>query len=158
KYLPAYLPGRPNVIVVNMPGGGGSLMANWAYNVAPRDGSVVAMPLSTVPMNQVIAPDQVRYDANKFGWIGNLEQATEVILTFHTSPTKSINDAMARETPMAATGKNSITYQLLALSNKLLGTKFKVVLGYNSGRVLAVERGEADGTASTLQNLPALAP
>src|SRR5262249_55227839 len=52
KYLAQYVPGRPNVIVVNMPGGGGTLMANWAYNIAPRDGSVVAMPLSTLPMNQ----------------------------------------------------------------------------------------------------------
>src|SRR5262249_26201471 len=158
KYLAQYVPGRPNVIVVNMPGGGGTLMANWAYNIAPRDGSVVAMPLSTLPMNQIIAPDQIRYDANRFGWIGNLEQARGVIFTFHSSPTKSIQDARVRETPMAATGKNSIIYQLLTLSNKLLGTRFKVVLGYNSGRVLAIERGEVDGSASTLENIPALAP
>jgi tripartite-type tricarboxylate transporter receptor subunit TctC len=59
---------------------------------------------------------------------------------------------------MAGTGKNSIIYQLLTLSNKLLDTRFKVVLGYNTGRVLAVERGEVDGTGSTLQNIPAMAP
>jgi len=158
RYFTNYIPGRPNIVVVNMPGGGGTLLANWAYNIAPKDGSVIAMPLSTLPMNQVIAPEQIRYDANRFNWIGNLEQATGVIFTFHSSPTKTIQDAMARETPMAGTGKNSIIYQLLTLSNKLLGTKFKVVLGYTNGRVLAIERGEVDGTASTLQNIPALAP
>jgi tripartite-type tricarboxylate transporter receptor subunit TctC len=158
KYFVNYVPGKPNIVIVNMPGGGGTIHANWAYNIAPKDGSVINMNLSTLPMNQVIAPDPVRYDANKFNWIGNLEKATGVILTWHTSPTKTMQDAMQRETPMGGTGKNSIIYQLLTLSNKLLDTKFKIVLGYNTGRVLAIERGEVDGTASTLQNIPAMAP
>jgi tripartite-type tricarboxylate transporter receptor subunit TctC len=158
KYFVNYMPGKPTIVIVNMPGGGGTLLANWAYNVAPKDGSVLNMGLSTLPMNQVIAPDPVRYDANRFNWVGNLEKATGTILTWHTSQTKTMQDAMARETPMAGTGKNSIIYQLLTMSNKLLDTKFKVVLGYNTGRVLAVERGEVDGTASTLQNIPAMAP
>jgi tripartite-type tricarboxylate transporter receptor subunit TctC len=158
KYVVNYLPGKPIVTVVNMPGGGGTILANWAYNVAPKDGSVICMGLSTLPMNQIIAPGPVRYDANRFNWIGNLEKATGVIVTWHTSPTKTMQDAMRRETPMAGTGKNSIIYQLLTMANKLLDTRFKVVLGYNTGRVLAVERGEVDGTASTLQNIPAMAP
>ncbi len=158
KYFTNHLPGKPNIVVVNMPGGGGTILANWCYNVAPKDGSVICMPLSTMPLNQVIAPEPVRYDANRVGWVGNLEKATGTILTWHTSPTKTIADAMQRETPMAGTGKNSIIYQLLTLSNHIIGTKFKVVLGYSTGRVLAVERGEVDGTGSTLQNIPAMAP
>jgi tripartite-type tricarboxylate transporter receptor subunit TctC len=158
KYFANYVPGKPTIVVSNMPGGGGTILANWAYNIAPKDGSVIAMGLSTLPMNQIIAPGPVRYDANKFNWIGNLEKATGVILTWHTSQTKTMEDARRRETPMAGTGKNSIIYQLLTMSNKLLDTRFKVVLGYNTGRVLAVERGEVDGTGSTLQNIPAMAP
>jgi tripartite-type tricarboxylate transporter receptor subunit TctC len=158
KYFTSHLPGKPNIVVVNMPGGGGTILANWCYNAAPKDGSVICMPLSTMPLNQVIAPEPVRYDANRVFWIGNLEKATGTILTWHTSQTKTMQDAMRRETPMAGTGKNSIIYQLLTLSNHIIGTKFKVVLGYSTGRVLAVERGEVDGTGSTLQNIPAMAP
>jgi tripartite-type tricarboxylate transporter receptor subunit TctC len=158
KYFVHHMPGNPNLVVVNMPGGGGTLLANWAYNVAPKDGTIIAMGLSTLPMNQVIAPDPVRYDSNKFNWVGNIEKATGTILTWRSSKTKTMQDARERETPMAGTGKNSIIYQLLTLSNKLLDTRFKVVLGYNTGRVLAVERGEVDGTGSTLQNIPAMAP
>src|SRR5262245_2180985 len=73
KYFPAHMPGRPNVIVVNMPGAAGVSMTNWAYNVAPKDGTIIGMPNLTVPMNQVIILDQVRYDATKLNWIGNLE-------------------------------------------------------------------------------------
>jgi tripartite-type tricarboxylate transporter receptor subunit TctC len=158
KHFTNYLPGKPTITVVNMPGGGGTILANWCYNIAPKDGSVICMPLSTMPLNQVIAPDPVRYDANKVFWVGNLENATGAILTWHTSQTKTIEDARRRETPMAGTGKNSIIYQLLTLSNHIIGTKFKVVLGYSTGRVIAVERGEVDGTASTVQNIPAMAP
>jgi tripartite-type tricarboxylate transporter receptor subunit TctC len=158
KYFTNYLPGKPTITVVNMPGGGGTILANWCYNIAPKDGSVICMPLSTMPLNQVIAPGPVRYDANKVFWVGNLENATGTILTWHTSQTKTIEDARRRETPMAGTGKNSIIYQLLSLSNHIIGTKFKIVLGYSTGRVLAVERGEVDGTASTIQNIPAMAP
>lgn len=158
KYLSRQLPGNPTIAVVNMPGGGGTILANWCYNIAPRDGSVICMPLSTMPLNQVIAPEPVRYDASRVSWIGNLERATGTILTWHTSPTRSIEDAIRRETPMAGTGKNSIIYQLLSLSNHIIGTRFKIVLGYSTGRVLAIERGEVDGTASTLQNIPAMAP
>src|SRR5262245_36238674 len=47
---------------------------------------------------------------------------------------------------------------MLTRSTHPLHTTFKVVLGYSTGRVLAVERGEVDGTGSTLQNIPAMAP
>jgi tripartite-type tricarboxylate transporter receptor subunit TctC len=154
----ANIPGKPTVIIMNMPGGGGLTMANWAYNIAPRDGTVVAMPLSTVPINQLVLPDQVKYDAGKFNWLGNIEGGDSVIFTWKTSHTKTIADARKNETVMAGTGKNSIIYQLLTLSNFALQTKFKIVLGYTEGRVLAIERGEADGSVSTMQNFPALAP
>lgn len=158
RYLPNYIPGRPNVIVVNMPGAAGVSMTNWAYNVAPRDGTVIGMPNLTVPMNQVIIPDQVRYDATKLNWIGNLEEATLSLFTYHTSKTKTIRDAMAQETIMGVSSKSSVLYQMLALSNKLLGTKFRIVLGYEGNRVISIERGEIEGSASTLQNYAGIAP
>jgi tripartite-type tricarboxylate transporter receptor subunit TctC len=152
------MPGRPNVIVMNMPGAAGVSMTNWAYNVAPRDGTIIGMPNLTVPMNQVIIPDQVRYDATKLNWIGNLEEATASLFTWHTSKTKTIHDAQTRETIMGVSSKASVLYQMLALSNKLLDTKFKIILGYEGNRVIAVERGEIEGSASTLQNYAGIAP
>ena len=157
RYFPNHLPGKPSVIVVNMPGAAGVTLANWAYNVAPRDGTVLGMPNLTVPMNQVITPDQVRYDAAKLNWIGNLEQATLSLFTWHASKTKTIEDARTRETIMGVSSKASVLYQMLALSNRLLNTKFKIILGYEGNRVLAIERGEVEGSASTLQNFPGIA-
>ncbi len=158
RYFNVHVPGKPGIVVVNMPGGGGLTMANWAYNIAPKDGSVIAMPLTTLPINQLILPESVRYDAAKLNWIGNLEEATGAIFTWHSSATKTIKDARERETTLAGTGKNSIIYQLATLANTAIGTKFKVILGYTQGRVIAIERGEVEGSASTLENFTAMAP
>jgi len=158
KYFPNHMPGRPAVVVMNMPGAAGVSMTNWAYNVAPRDGTIIGMPNLTVPMNQVIIPDQVRYDATKLNWIGNLEEATASLFTWHTSKTKTIQDAIARETIMGVSSKASVLYQMLALSNKLLNTRFKIILGYEGNRVISIERGEIEGSASTLQNYAGIAP
>jgi tripartite-type tricarboxylate transporter receptor subunit TctC len=141
-----------------MPGASGVKMTNWAYTIAPKDGTMIGMPNLTVPMNQVITPDQVRYDAAKLNWIGNLEQAQMSIFTWHTSPTKTFKDALTRETVMGVSSKASVLYQIIALSNRLLNTKFKIILGYEANRVIAIERGETEGSASTLQNYAGIAP
>jgi tripartite-type tricarboxylate transporter receptor subunit TctC len=158
RYFPNHMPGKPGVIVMNMPGAAGVTLANWTTNVAPKDGTMLGMANLTVPMNQVIAPDQVRYDASKLNWIGNLEQATPSLFTWHTSQTKTMQQAMARETIMGVSSKTSVLYQMLALSNRLLNTKFKIILGYEGNRVISIERGEIEGSASTLQNYAGIAP
>lgn len=158
KYFPQYLPGRPNMIVVNAPGAAGVVMSNSLYNVAPKDGTVLGMANLTMPMNQVITPAQVRYDANKFHWLGNLEESNGSIFTWHTSPTKTFQDALKRETIMGVSSRASVLYQLLVLSNRLLGSKFKVILGYEGNRVISIERGEIEGSASNLENFAGIAP
>jgi tripartite-type tricarboxylate transporter receptor subunit TctC len=158
RYFPNHMPGKPSIVVINMPGAAGVTLANWTANVAPKDGTMLGMANLTVPMNQVIAPDQVRYDATKLNWVGNLEQAILSLFTWHTSATKTMADARARETIMGVSSKTSVLYQMLALSNKLLGTKFKIILGYEQNRVISIERGELEGSASTVQNYPGIAP
>ncbi len=158
KYFPNYLPGRPNMIVVNAPGAAGVTMSNSLFNVAPKDGTVLGMANLTMPMNQIIAPGQVRYDANKFLWLGNLEESNGSLFTWHTSATKTFQDARKRETVMGVSSRTSILYQLLALSNRLLGSKFKIILGYDKNRVISVERGEIEGSASNIENFPGIAP
>lgn len=158
RHYAAHIPGKPQLIVQSMAGGGGVILANWAYNVAARDGTVIAMPNLTVATNQVLAPATIKYDANRMQWLGNIEPQVMTILTWHTSPTKTIEDARRRETPMAATAKGSTLYQTMALANIVLGTRFRIALGYEETRVLAVERGEVEGTATSLQQFVVMAP
>lgn len=156
RHFTSHMPGHPTVIVVNMPGTVGT--ANWLYGVAEKNGATIGMPNQSVPMNQVVTPKQVRYDATRFSWIGNLEGATGVIFTYHLSATRTFRDAIARETIMGVPTRTSTAYQLLALSNRLLNTKFRVIAGYERNRVIAMESGELEGTASNVENLAGLAP
>ena len=134
-------------------------MTNWAYNVAPKDGSIVGMPLMTVATNQHLRAKKIKYDATKLNWVGNMERSIAVLVTWHTSKTKSIEDARKRVTTMGGSGKSSPIYQNIILANRLLGTKFKVVLGYKGAdRALAIEKGEVEGSFSTLQNFRAMTP
>jgi len=79
KHFAGHMPGRPTVIVVNMPGSIGT--PNWLFGVAEKDGTILGMPIQIVPMNQVTVPANIRYDAAKFNWIGNLEGATGILFT-----------------------------------------------------------------------------
>ena len=159
KYFGKHIPGNPTVIAVNRPGAGGTKMTNWAANAAPKDGSAIGMPLMPVATVQHLRPKAVRYDAAELNWIGNMERSIAVLFTWHTSKTKTIEDARQRVTLMGGSGKSSPIYQMITLSNRLLGTRFKIVLGYKGGdRALAIERGEVEGSFSTLQNFRAMTP
>ena len=70
KYLPKYIPGKPSVIVTYNPGGGGVVVADYTYNVAPKDGTWVVAPLQSMLMLQLVGKSGIRYDAGKFEWIG----------------------------------------------------------------------------------------
>src|SRR3954470_2361004 len=69
KHLGNHLPGNPTVAVSNMPGGGGLVAANSLYEVAPKDGTAMAVLIETVALSQALRDPGVKYDATKFTWI-----------------------------------------------------------------------------------------
>jgi tripartite-type tricarboxylate transporter receptor subunit TctC len=148
RYLGAHLPGNPNVIVQNMPGAGGLRGANYLYNVAARDGTVLGVVSQTVAVGQVLATTPgIQYDARKFAWIGRINSNVEVEHTWHASGVRSIEDAKTREVIVAGTGPTSSSVVMPRLMNELIGTKFKVVTGFAgpTSAQLALERGEVEG-------------
>src|SRR5262245_52541668 len=100
RHLGRHIPGNPNVIVRNMPGAGHLRMTNWLYNVAPRDGSVFATASQSIAFEQALGSNGIQYDAAQFNWIARATQSVEVTFTWHTSRTKTIDDARRRETVM----------------------------------------------------------
>lgn len=154
RYLGNHIPGHPEVVPKNMPGAGGLTMANYLYNQAPKDGTEIGEPQNGAVFEklfQTLSPggSTARFDAEKFGWIGSADQTVFVTVTWHTSPVKTLGDAKTRETVLGATGPGSDNYLLAVLSNKVFGTKFKIVNGYDGAAAvdLAVERGEVEGAA-----------
>jgi tripartite-type tricarboxylate transporter receptor subunit TctC len=152
RYIVRYLPGNPTALPINMPGGGGLVALNYVANVAPQDGTVLTMITPSFPMDQALGLDKnLKVDLHKLGWVGNMSDSSMFFFTAKSSPTRTLADALVRETVVAATGNGSIMTQLVALYNNMLGTRFKIVFGYPSGPEmnLAMERGEVEGRSTS---------
>jgi tripartite-type tricarboxylate transporter receptor subunit TctC len=154
RYWRRYLAGHPAFVVKNMPGAGGLTMANYMYNQAPRDGSEIATMQSGVIFEKLyhtLSPNgaNARFEAEKFGWIGSALRSTYVTITWHDSPVKTLEDAKHKDAVLGASTTSSDNFLLAVLGNKLLGTKFRIVHGYQGSTAtdLAIERGEINGAA-----------
>ena len=150
RHLGRFLEGHPHVIVANRPGAGGYVAANYAANVAPRDGTVLALMQQSTLLDEAMGTSPMRTSVREFNWIGNITQSNNVVAMWHTSPVKTIGDALKRDTPVGASGANSTAAQVPAYLNAILGTRFKVVRGYEGGAAIdiAMQRGEVDGRGS----------
>ncbi len=160
EHLRSHMPGNPTIILQVMPGGGGVAAANYMFNIAPKDGTVIGTPLSTAIVFAATNPNEVKFDPRKFSWIGSLAVVQDVISVWYTARAKTLDEAKTTQLVMGATGKGSNSFQDIALANNLLGTKFRTVLGYKGGADinLAIERGEVDGRATTWDSWPASNP
>jgi len=155
NHLGAHLPGRPTIVVQYMPGAGGVRVLNYMYNSAPKDGSAMAMALPAALLPSLLEPERAQFKPAEFRWLGSMGRIQDVIYVWHQSPVKTIDDATRIEIPLGSTGTGSNTYFDLAMSNNLLGTKFKPIMGYQGAAPinLAIERGELHGRAGSWDDL-----
>ena len=72
RHLGDHIPGKPTVIVQNMPGAAGVVASNYVYTVAPKDGTVIAAVDQNIPMFQLLGGKGVQYDIRKVGWLGTM--------------------------------------------------------------------------------------
>src|SRR3954453_21188436 len=146
RHLGRHIPGNPTVIVQNIPSR--IAAANNMFGTVAKDGTVIALLQRGVLLAKLIYPSGVRYEIEKFHWLGSLNSETAVSLAWHTAPQKKTKDLFDKELIVGGiTGVDPETTP--RLYNSLIGTKFKVVTGYNSTAqiALAVERGEVQGIA-----------
>lgn len=160
QHIGKHIPGHPTMVLRNMPGGGSLVAANWMYNVAPKDGTTLALVAGTIPLESVLGASGAKLNAEKFNWVGRISSSTNIVFMWHTSPVKNIEDAKKRESVLAATGRSSTVSIYPEVLNAVVGTKFKVVLGYKGSAecMLAVERGEAEGHSTSYDGMNAAHP
>jgi tripartite-type tricarboxylate transporter receptor subunit TctC len=150
RHLGEHLPGKPTVVPQNMPGAGSRRAANWLYNAAPRDGTVIATLGQNTPTDQVLGEAGVQFDVRRFNWIGNFTVANNTFAVWHATGVRRLADARGKELAIGATGASSPSVLYPQLANNLFGTRFKIITGYRGGGDinLAMERGELDGRGS----------
>ena len=150
RYLGKYIPGNPAFVVENMPGASGIKATNYLYAAAPKDGTVIATVNNSMPVYQAIGQEGVRFQAEDLNWIGSLLQTATTVSIWHTAGVKTIEDAKHKEIIIGATGAAGTKAAYPQLLNNTVGTKFKIVTGYEGGNTLrlAMERGEVQGDGS----------
>jgi tripartite-type tricarboxylate transporter receptor subunit TctC len=151
RHIGKHIPGSPKVVPINMPGGGGIRAANYVAKVAPKDGTILTIVSQGLPVDQALGLNpSFQADLRDFHWVGNMSSSNQVLVTWHTSPTKSLADLKQRETLIGSTQAGSISVQMPAVYNNILGTRIRIIFGYPDGRDvnLAMERGEVEGRAT----------
>ena len=150
RHLGRSIPGKPNIVVRNMPGGIGIQAGNYLTNSAPQDGTVLTIVFQNMPVLQAIKSPGVQFDVRKWQWLGNTTDEPNVINSWHTTGITSIEQVRTQELIVGASGTGSTGFVYPAALNKLAGMKFKIVGGYPGGNEinLAMEKGEVGGRGS----------
>lgn len=160
RHMGRHIPGSPTIVIRNMPGAGSLQAVNHIYNSAPRDGSVIAIAAPTIALDQKFGAQGVRFDAKRLEWIGRANSQVALIILRSSVKVTTPQEAQRDEIIMAGTGASSTISIYPGVMNRLLGYKFKFVMGYkgSSDAMLAVERGEVDGMNISWESLEANHP
>ena len=141
------LPGRPSVIIQNMPGASSINAANYVYEKAPRDGTVLLVFASSAAFAPIFGNKAALYRPEGFGWIGNFDQATGTCSVWETSGIASFKDLLQRQSLFGASGPAGVDSEYARAMNILFGTRIKLIHGYDGAPdvALAMKRGEIEG-------------
>ena len=150
RHIYKYIPGKPRIIVQNMPGGGSMRSLNWLFTKGPKDGSVIGHFHPAALREAFIGAAGAFYKPKDFYWLGSYSRERSVLFVRTDSGVNSIQEAMRKQVIVGGTSPRSGGGVYPRILNNMLGTKFKVVVGYGSTgeSTLAMERGELQGVGS----------
>jgi len=151
RHYGRFVGGHPAMVPSNMPGAGSLVSANYLYEKAARDGTVLAMFAASAAMEPMLGNKAAMFDPAKFSWIGSMSQQVTYCGVWQApGRAKSFNDMMSRETIFGGGSTAAITFQHPNILKNILGAKVRVIPGYPGSRELnlAMHRGEIDGVCA----------
>jgi tripartite-type tricarboxylate transporter receptor subunit TctC len=158
KHMPRHIPGEPSIIVQNMVGAEGLRAANFLYNVAAQDGSVIGGLSRNTGLARFYDFNNagIQFDVRKFHWLGSPQQEVGLFILSARSGLHSIADLARREVTVSSTARNSPSSIYSRILNAAIGTRLKPIEGYDGSQacLLAVERGEVDAHVSGGSSAP----
>ena len=142
RHMTKHMPGAPTVIVSNMPGAGSNVAANYIYNAAAKDGTMIGALYGGSPLEPLIGTTPVQHDPSKSPFLGSANNDVYVCVARKDVPQQTIEDVFKTEL-LAGASNSSSTSDFSAILNAVIGTKFKLVLGYPGSREigLAIDKG-----------------
>jgi tripartite-type tricarboxylate transporter receptor subunit TctC len=157
RYLPAHIPGNPNVIVQNMPGAGSLTSVRYLDVNAPKDGTAMTAFNPGLVTQSIFQPDKVQLDFRKYSWVGVVTPDFRVCYGYGPKGVRNWEDMMHRkEFVLGATARGSGAYINAATLREVFHAPIKLITGFpGSAEVrLAIERGELDGDCGSFSSIP----
>ena len=160
RHMMKYIPGAPSAIVVNMPGAGGLTAANHLYNIAEKDGTVIATLNRYTAVMPILGVEQAKYKTEGFQWLGTTASYSDnsyLMFVRAAMPHKTVEDMRNPDMPLhvGVTGTD-----VPAILKEALGLNFKIIGGYKSHEEMAAafERGELDALTDGYISMKATKP
>ena len=151
RYWEKHIPGNPNIIVQNMPNGASIQAANYVYEQAPKDGTVIGAITRNIVTSALLQTPGLTADPKKFIWVGGTSYPGRVCVGGQKAPVQEVSELFTNEVITGAVAPGNSTHVLPTVFNNVLGTKFKIIQGYKGTAdiVLAIERGEVDAVCAS---------
>lgn len=155
EHFGQHVPGHPTIVPEYRAGAGGIVAANYLYTIAPRDGTVLGIPLAPVILGQYTGGSAVQYDSSKFNWIGQMSDITRLLTVWGDSKIHTFSDLASQDSIAGTTGRGSETFINPAIVNYVFHTRIRIVGGYKGSAdlLLALERKEIGLMSATWSNL-----
>jgi tripartite-type tricarboxylate transporter receptor subunit TctC len=152
RHYGEHIPGHPHFIAVNQPGAGGLLAINHAGVLAPQDGTFLTLASQGLLIYEATGQPGLQISLGKFNWLGSFTQSNNVTVTWGSSGIKTLQDAIDHEVITGVTGAGSASAVGPLIYNAVLGTKFKLIYGYqgSGSMTLAMRRGELQARGNNL--------
>jgi tripartite-type tricarboxylate transporter receptor subunit TctC len=155
QHMPAFIPGKPTIVVKYMPGASGLTGSHYLYDRAARDGTEVGMVPREIVVQQILRPQSLKLDSSRLNWIGGIASYSGVMFVMTRAGVRTIEEARRKTVIAGSWGKGTESYTIPVVLNALAGTKFKIVAGYRGAADtdLAIERGEVDARIASWASL-----
>jgi tripartite-type tricarboxylate transporter receptor subunit TctC len=163
RFMTRHIPGNPSIVPMNMPGASSMLLGNFLAKRAPRDGTAFGAVNPDLLFEPLFSGSEskAQFAGPEITMIGNAMTSASVLVAWHTSGVKTIEDLKQKPLIIGATARTGDTYILPMALKKVLGLdNLKIVTGYPGTReaALALEQGELTGRVWSIEGITSMRP
>ena len=149
RHMRKHIPGSPTIIVDNMTGAGGLILANHLYKVARPDGLTIGHFGASLIMGQLLGQKGIEFDGRRFEWVGSPVGDTNVCVLTKASGIANVDGWRVSKAgvKIGADSPGSNLYDNPQIYKTALGLPIHIVAGYKGTPEirLAAEQGEVAG-------------